>query len=67
MKEYTEAELKYKADAYCSKSEHCPAEVSEKLRQWGAEPEVAERNLSGLAKDRFLDTSRVCRAFERDK
>lgn len=67
MKEYTEAELKYKAEAYCSKSEHCPAEVREKLRQWGAEPEVVERILSGLAKDRFLDTSRFCRAFVRDK
>ena len=60
MKEYTEAELKYKAEAYCSKSEHCPAEVREKLRQ-------VERILSGLAKDRFLDTSRFCRAFVRDK
>lgn len=67
MKEYTEAELKYKAESYCSKSEHCPEEVREKLRQWGATAEVAERILAALEKDRFVDTVRFCRAFVRDK
>ena len=34
MKEYTENELKYKAEAYCSATEHCPFEVMTKLSQW---------------------------------
>lgn len=67
MKEYTEAELKVRAEAYCSKSEHCPAEVREKLRQWGAEADVADRILAALEKARFVDAARFCRAFVRDK
>lgn len=67
MKEYTEPELKSKAEAYCSKAEHCPAEVREKLRQWGAEAEAAERILAALQKARFVDAARFCRAFVRDK
>ena len=35
MKEYTENELKTKAEAYCAKTERCPFEVEQKLTQWG--------------------------------
>ncbi len=67
MKEYTEDELKYKAEAYCSTTEHCPAEVMAKLIQWGADGEMSERILAHLQKERYVDSVRFCRAFVRDK
>lgn len=67
MKEYTEDELKYKAEAYCSTTEHCPAEVMAKLIQWGADGEMLERILAHLQKEHYVDSVRFCRAFVRDK
>ena len=67
MKEYKEDELKYKAEAYCSTTEHCPAEVMAKLIQWGADGEMSERILAHLQKERYVDSVRFCRAFVRDK
>ncbi|OUO19923.1 regulatory protein RecX [Bacteroides sp. An322] len=67
MKEYTENELKTKAEAYCAKTERCPFEVEQKLIQWGADEEMTSRILASLVKDRFIDTARYCKAFVRDK
>ncbi len=67
MKEYTENELKTKAEAYCAKTERCPFEVEQKLTQWGADEEMKSRILTSLVKDRFIDTTRYCKAFVRDK
>lgn len=67
MKEYTENELKYKAEAYCSSTEHCPSEVLTKLSQWGADAEMSERILKHLQHERYVDSARYCRAFVRDK
>ena len=67
MKEYTENELKTKAEAYCAKTERCPFEVEQKLSQWGADEEMTSRILASLVKDRFIDTARYCKAFVRDK
>ena len=67
MKEYTENELKTKAEAYCAKTERCPFEVEQKLTQWGADEEMTSRILASLVKDRFIDTARYCKAFVRDK
>lgn len=58
MKEYTEDELKYKAEAYCSTTEHCPAEVMAKLIQWGADGEMSERILAHLQKEHYVDSVR---------
>lgn len=54
MKEYTENELKYKAEAYCSATEHCPFEVMTKLSQWGADEAMSERILLHLQKNAML-------------
>ena len=35
MKEYSEAEIKGKAEVYCSSVERCPSDVEEKIRKWG--------------------------------
>lgn len=67
MKEYTENELRTKAEAYCAKTERCPMEVEQKLDQWGADEEMKARILASLEKDRFIDTARYCKAFVHDK
>lgn len=67
MREFTDDELTYKAEAYCSSAERCPAEVEKKLVQWGGTPESVARIMAHLFKERYLDTSRYCRAFVRDK
>ena len=67
MKEYTEDELKYKAEVYCSAAERCPAEVEKKIVQWGGTLEETENIVQHLFKERYLDTARYCRAFVRDK
>lgn len=67
MKEYSEAEIKNKAEAYCSAVERCPSEVEEKIRKWGASEEVTERIMAYLQQERYLDTVRFCRFYVRDK
>lgn len=67
MKEYTENELRNKAEVYCLAAERCPSEVEAKLQQWGASPETSAHILEHLQKERFVDTARFCRAFARDK
>lgn len=67
MKEYSENELRYKAESYCSAVEHCRSEVEEKLKSWGAGEEVTVRIILYLQKERYLDDARFCKAFVRDK
>lgn len=66
-KEWSENELRYKAEAYCSSAERCVAEVEAKLSQWGAAVEVAERIVRHLQAERYIDQRRFCAAFVRDK
>lgn len=47
--ELSENDLKYKAEAYCSSMERCVADVEAKLSQWGATPEMMEKNRSAFA------------------
>ena len=67
MKEYSENELKNKAEAYCSSAEHCSWEVENKLKQWEASDEVAQNIIAHLLKERYVDNSRFCQAFVHDK
>lgn len=56
-----------KAANYCSKSEHCIAEVEEKLRQWGASKADFDTIIDYLVSEKFIDHSRYARSFVRDK
>lgn len=67
MNQDEEKRLKCKAEAYCSAAERCPSEVVEKLRRWGASEEVIPAIIAHLEKERYLDGSRFCRFFVRDK
>lgn len=67
MKELSEQEALYKAAAYCSSSEHCLSEVSQKLSDWGIEQNTVKRILQYLTKERYIDENRYCRCFVNDK
>ena len=67
MKEYSENELKNKAESYCSNSEHCSIEVENKLKQWGAPDETIRSIMVHLLKERYIDNKRFCQAFVHDK
>lgn len=66
-RDYSENEMRSKAEAYCSSAEHCVAEVEAKLEQWGAEEDVAERIVKHLVSERYIDQRRYSVAFVRDK
>ena len=51
----------------CARSEQCSGEARKKLSGWGIAPTDAERIISALVERRFIDDSRFCRAFVRDK
>ena len=67
MKKYSEDEIRYKAEAYCSLAERCISEVRTKLRQWGLSPEKEEDVLQYLQEEKYIDEQRYCIAFVRDK
>lgn len=56
-----------RAAAYCSLCEHCPYEVEEKLRQWGADAEQVELIVCYLEEEGYLSESRYVTAYVHDK
>lgn len=66
-KELSAEEARFKAETYCSLSEHCRSEVIAKLQQWGVPQESSEAILRHLEKERYIDECRYASAFVRDK
>ena len=67
-KELTYEQLLAKAEDYCARSEHCSAEVMEKLYAWGCtDRKQREQIIQSLEDNNFINTSRYCRAFAHDK
>ena len=66
-KELSAEEARFKAEAYCSLSEHCRSEVLTKLQQWGVSQESSETILCHLEKERYIDECRYASSFVRDK
>lgn len=64
----TTEQLKFKASAYCSQSEHCESEVREKLIHWGgeSEDEIAEI-IEFLKEEKYIDNQRYANFYARDK
>ncbi len=52
---------------YCSRSEHCIAEVRDKFRTWGVDPTHADQVIEHLIEERFIDEQRFATAYVRDK
>ena len=67
MKPLTSSEALSKAAIYCSKGEHCVADVCEKLRQWGFAGEEAQHIVSQLCQQGFINEQRYAKAYINDK
>lgn len=67
MKEISEQDAIYKLSAMCSTAEHCSYEMKEKMRKWGIAEDVQNRIMQRLTTDKYVDDSRYCRFFVRDK
>ncbi|MDR3260579.1 MAG: RecX family transcriptional regulator [Tannerella sp.] len=67
MKQRNESELLHMAAAYCSTGEHCIQDVRKKLNAAEASPEAEKRIIDRLLAEKFIDESRFCRSFVKDK
>jgi len=66
MKATTEAQILHHLAAYCSKFEHSVQEVQQKLNATPLPPEAAERILTYLKAEGFVNDERFARAFVND-
>ena len=67
MKELTEKEALFRLTTLCSQAEHCTWEMTEKMRRWGLSDEAQARIMQYLTDEGYIDETRYCRAFVRDK
>ncbi|MBQ5642781.1 MAG: RecX family transcriptional regulator [Bacteroidaceae bacterium] len=56
-----------RAAALCCASEHCIADISEKLFRWGVAKSDSERIIDTLLDEKYIDESRYALAYTRDK
>lgn len=54
-------------ESLCARSEQCESELLTKLSRWGISADMAEKILTRLRADRYVDNGRFARAFVRDK
>lgn len=66
-KEKTEQEAYLQLAAMCAQAEHCEQEMRDKMKRWGVEPDVQDRVVARLVKERYIDNERYVRAFVKDK
>jgi len=56
-----------KAMALCSKSEYCINDIRTRISSWGVEGKDAEKIITVLVKEKFIDEKRFAGFFVRDK
>ncbi len=56
-----------KLSALCSRSEHAPADIEHKMRDWNLSEEEQTEVMQRLFQGNYLDTHRYARAFVHDK
>lgn len=62
-KEYSDAELKSKAEQYCAREEQCISGIRRKLYDWGATASVAEAIIQHLLQQRYIDERRYVHLY----
>ena len=62
-KETTEQEAYLQLAALCAQAEHCQQEMRDKMKRWEMAPEVQERVIARLIKERYIDDERYARAI----
>lgn len=63
----TEQQILAKLTALCSGAEHCSYEMTEKMRRWEVDEATQARVIEYLTREKYVDDSRFCRAFIREK
>ena len=63
----TEQQAQLRLASLCAKGEHCTQEMLEKLRKWEIEEDAQARIMAYLTEHHFIDDSRFCEAFVKDK
>ena len=56
-----------RAAGLCCQSEHCIADITEKLLRWGVSREDSDRIIDRLIDEKYIDESRYALAYVRDK
>lgn len=56
-----------RAASLCCQSEHCVADITEKLLRWGVSREDSGRIIDRLIDEKYIDESRYALAYVRDK
>lgn len=56
-----------RAASLCSTSEHCIAEITEKLARWGMSQAQSDDIINRLLDEKYIDESRYAMAYARDK
>ena len=66
-KKTTKEQALGKLAALCSQSEHCTADLLEKLRKWEIDASDQAEIIAYLVKERYVDDARFARFFVNDK
>ncbi len=56
-----------RAAGLCCQSEHCVADITEKLLRWGVSREDSDRIIDRLIDEKYIDEPRYALAYVRDK
>lgn len=67
MKEMTEEQALNRLAARCAEAEFCTGDAIRKMEQWGIEPHTQERIIKYLTDNRYIDDSRYCTFFVKEK
>ena len=67
MKPLTYEQALSRAASLCSGAEHCSSEIHKKLLLWGLSSTQAEKAISYLTTEKYIDNKRFCRAYCLDK
>lgn len=67
MKEITEEQALNRLAARCAEAEYCTGDAIKKMEQWGIDADTQERIIKYLTDNRYIDDSRYCQFFVKDK
>lgn len=63
----TEEQALSRLAALCSQAEHCIADMTRRLNQWGISPDVQQRIIDYLIREGYIDERRYCRCLIEEK
>ncbi|MDH6306083.1 regulatory protein [Parabacteroides sp. PF5-5] len=67
MKQISEPEMMHRMAAWCSSAERCEQDVRTKITTAGLPAEAADRIITRLTQEKFLNEQRFARSFVNDK